>query len=89
MTRTSIQSLAFAFAAASLSLSIAAAQSNDATPSTRAANEAVLAELPFDDAIDFELTQKGLIARPESLVIRNEAGRVVWDLEAAPSDPTR
>jgi alkyl sulfatase BDS1-like metallo-beta-lactamase superfamily hydrolase len=82
MTRTSIQSLAFAFAAASLSLSIAAAQSNDATPSTRAANEAVLAELPFDDATDFELTQKGLIARPESLVIRNEAGRVVWDLEA-------
>jgi len=53
-----------------------------ATPSTRAANDAVEQALPFSDTTDFDLSQRGLIKRPESLVIRNAAGRVVWDLDS-------
>jgi alkyl sulfatase BDS1-like metallo-beta-lactamase superfamily hydrolase len=52
-----------------------------ATEATKAANESVRKSLPFDDGRDFEDARRGLLARPESTIIRNAAGKVVWDLE--------
>ncbi|MGO4416898.1 MBL fold metallo-hydrolase [Cupriavidus sp. KB_39] len=53
-----------------------------ATAATKAANAAVLNELPFNDKADFEDAQRGLVAKPDTLTIRNAKGDVVWDLEA-------
>jgi alkyl sulfatase BDS1-like metallo-beta-lactamase superfamily hydrolase len=52
----------------------------DAAASTRDANATVVRELPFSDTEDFALADRGLIARPETIEIRDEAGNVVWDL---------
>ena len=60
----------------------APAPGKPATPATIAAQKAVLAALPFNDQSDFEDAQRGFIARPEKLEIRNDAGRVVWELES-------
>jgi hypothetical protein len=49
---------------------------------TKAANAAVLKSLPFADEADFEDARRGLIAKPETLTIRNAKGDVVWDLES-------
>ena len=54
---------------------------NDATADTQAGNAEVLDTLPFADEEDFALANRGLIARPESVVIRNAAGDVVWTLD--------
>ncbi|MDJ0848900.1 MAG: alkyl sulfatase dimerization domain-containing protein [Myxococcota bacterium] len=43
--------------------------------------EAQRATLPFADERDFEEAKKGFIAKPDSLVIKGEAGNVVWDLD--------
>ena len=56
-------------------------QPKPATEATKAANEAVLKSLPFGDKSDFEDAERGLIARPEHLTIKNDKGVVVWDLE--------
>ena len=56
-------------------------QPKPATEATKAANEAVLKSLPFGDKSDFEDAERGLIARPEHLTIKNDKGTVVWDLE--------
>jgi alkyl sulfatase BDS1-like metallo-beta-lactamase superfamily hydrolase len=53
-----------------------------ATPATQAANKKVLESLPFSDRKDFENAQKGFIATPKTLTIRDAKGNVVWDLEA-------
>jgi len=53
-----------------------------ATAATKAANEAVLKDLPFADKSDFDDAQRGFIARPDTLTIKNAQGNVVWDLEA-------
>ncbi|MDR6955909.1 alkyl sulfatase BDS1-like metallo-beta-lactamase superfamily hydrolase [Ancylobacter sp. 3268] len=53
-----------------------------ATEHTLAANRKVLETLPFNNRQDFEDATRGLIARPETLTIRDAAGGVVWDLEA-------
>lgn len=53
-----------------------------ATPATRDANDGVEQELPFSDTTDFELSRRGLIKRPQSLVITDANGRVVWDLDS-------
>jgi hypothetical protein len=52
-----------------------------ATAATKAANEAVLKDLPFADKSDFDDAQRGFIARPDTLTIKNAQGNVVWDLE--------
>jgi alkyl sulfatase BDS1-like metallo-beta-lactamase superfamily hydrolase len=36
--------------------------------------------LPFNDDLDFELAEKGLIKRPEQLEILDDNGNVVWEL---------
>ncbi len=47
---------------------------------TRQANAAVLKALPFNDRQDFEDAQRGLIAQPKELTIRDASGKVVWDM---------
>lgn len=52
----------------------------DATVFTKKLNARLLKELPFSDKQDFEDAKKGLIARPDTLVIRDKNGHIVWDL---------
>lgn len=54
---------------------------HDATDHTRRSNEAFAATLPFSNRRDFELVQKGFIARLPSTVIKNAEGNVVWDMD--------
>lgn len=52
-----------------------------ASESTKAANKKLLETLPFNDRSDFDDAKRGLLARPDTLTIRNANGDVVWDLE--------
>jgi alkyl sulfatase BDS1-like metallo-beta-lactamase superfamily hydrolase len=54
----------------------------EASEHTRRLHGAALAELPFEDSEDFEDAQRGLIAAEPSLVLRDEKGRAVWDMDA-------
>jgi len=36
--------------------------------------------LPFSDTVDFSLSEKGLIKRPDDLIIKDLKGNVVWEL---------
>ena len=51
-----------------------------ATDATRAAHEKVIERLPFENMEDFKLATRGLLAKPDNLVIKNAEGRVVWDM---------
>lgn len=53
-----------------------------ATETTKRINAAFLEKLPFDCMDDFEAVRRGLIAETPDLVIRNEAGDVVWDMKS-------
>ena len=53
-----------------------------ATAATRAANQNVQQTLPFGDKSDFDDAQRGLIFKPETLIIKDAAGKVVWDMES-------
>ncbi len=61
--------------------SMAATKSKPATKYTKEANAAVLKTLPFSDKQDFEDAQHGFIAKPDTLTIKDDAGKIVWDLE--------
>ncbi|UVE18752.1 MBL fold metallo-hydrolase [Pseudomonas sp. LS44] len=68
---------------ASLSPCLLAAEATDAkqpTSFTLEAQQRVRAELPFSDRADFERAEKGLIKRPEQLLIKNQDGSVAWQL---------
>lgn len=52
-----------------------------ATDATKAANKRVLDSLPFNERSDFDDAKRGLIARPETLTIKDDKGTTVWDLE--------
>lgn len=52
-----------------------------ATASTMEANHAVLDLLPFDDRRSFDDARRGFIATLDPMVITDDTGRVVWDLE--------
>ena len=56
---------------------------NDATPTTAAANRALLDDphLDWSDPTDWENARHGFIAALDPPVIRTADGRVVWDLE--------
>lgn len=56
------------------------AQRNEASTATQTANQSVRARLPFDNTGDFELAERGLIARPTVTEIRDASGKVVWDI---------
>ena len=47
---------------------------------TKKIHDQVLRKLPFEDMEDFKLAQKGLLAREEKLIIRNENGNIIWDM---------
>ncbi|MGH2912987.1 MAG: MBL fold metallo-hydrolase, partial [Solirubrobacteraceae bacterium] len=53
-----------------------------ASEHTRSLHEAAMAELPFEDREDFEDARRGLIATAPSLVVRDEKGRAVWDMDS-------
>ncbi|OBG16656.1 hypothetical protein A5765_07085 [Mycolicibacterium celeriflavum] len=52
-----------------------------ATDATKAANQKLVDTLPFNDRSDFEDAKRGLIAKPDTLTIKDADGNVVWDLE--------
>lgn len=56
--------------------------SKPATAATKAANAAVLKQLPFSDRSDFEDAQRGFIAAQDTLTITNAQGQPVWDMES-------
>ncbi|MFN8472075.1 MAG: alkyl sulfatase dimerization domain-containing protein [Anaerolineae bacterium] len=56
----------------------------DATTFTAAANDALLAELNWVDATDFELARRGFIASLDEPIIADANGHPVWDLNAYP-----
>lgn len=58
---------------------MAAEQPKAATEATKAANNALLKELPFNDKTSFELAHKGFIAPLPSEVIKGKTGNVIWD----------
>ncbi len=53
-----------------------------ASAHTRAAHADASKDLPFEDREDFEDARRGLIATAPSLVLRDERGRVVWDMDS-------
>ncbi|MBL8780409.1 MAG: MBL fold metallo-hydrolase [Alphaproteobacteria bacterium] len=52
----------------------------EATTSTKEAREKILKELPFSNKLDFEFAERGFVATREDLKIKDEAGRLVFDL---------
>lgn len=67
------------FAAGALSCQQVAAQSRDAEPATRAANDAFAKSLPFADRADFDDAQRGFIATLPDGVVTGPAGRPSFD----------
>jgi alkyl sulfatase BDS1-like metallo-beta-lactamase superfamily hydrolase len=55
------------------------AQSKDAEPSTRAANDAFVKSLPFSDRADFEDAKRGFIATLPDGVVAGPGGRPAFD----------
>lgn len=51
-----------------------------AQPATQQANAAVLQQLNFADREDFEDAQRGLVAPPSDMVIKNKDGSDAWNL---------
>jgi alkyl sulfatase BDS1-like metallo-beta-lactamase superfamily hydrolase len=49
---------------------------------TAETNAKVSKELPFSDQSDFEQANRGLIARDDSLTVKGDDGRVIWDQTA-------
>ena len=52
----------------------------DATPVTRAANGAILRDLPFANREDFEFTSRGLVEAVPDLTVKGADDRTVWSL---------
>lgn len=53
-----------------------------ASEKTAASNEGVYALLDFDDDSEQKAAQKGLIAAPEALEIKDENGKIIWSQKA-------
>lgn len=51
------------------------------TAATVRANAAVLDALSFEDEADFELARRGWIAERKDPIIRDAAGKIVWNLD--------
>src|SRR5262249_29826840 len=66
---------------ATTGLVAAQTQPKPATEATKRANQAVKDYLNFNDRGDFDDAMRGLVAKPDTLTIKNAAGAVVWDLE--------
>ena len=68
-----------AFGACALPCQQVSAQSKDAEPATRAANEAFVKSLPFSDRADFDDVKRGFIATLPDGVIAGPGGKPAWD----------
>ncbi|MFA6037724.1 MAG: alkyl sulfatase dimerization domain-containing protein [Legionellales bacterium] len=64
-----------------LSLSFTGIALAQATQVTINENARYLQALPFSEQKDFDLTAKGLLAKPDVLTINNAQGEIVWTLE--------
>ena len=58
------------------------ADTKEATQYTIDANNQVYALLDFADERELENAQRGLIAAPESLIIKDDTGKIVWSQDA-------
>lgn len=58
------------------------AHAEPASDATRKANAAALAELPMADRRDFDFASRGFVATLKDPLIRDAAGKVVWDTTA-------
>ncbi len=56
------------------------AAEKSASQHTKEFQQQIRSSLPFDDVKDFELSEQGLLKRPENLEIKNAKGQVVWEL---------
>ena len=74
-----ICSLVAAIAVATQAIAAEAEKPKPASEATKAANNALLKELPFNDKTSFELAHKGFIAPLPSTVIKGASGNVIWD----------
>jgi len=54
----------------------------DASEVTQQSNGQVYALLDFDDTQELEFAQRGLVAAPEALEIKDENGKVIWSQQA-------
>ncbi|MEJ5057941.1 MULTISPECIES: alkyl/aryl-sulfatase [unclassified Pseudomonas] len=72
-------SLVAAIAIATQAVAADAEKPKPASEATKAANNALLQELPFNDKTSFELAHKGFIAPLPSTVIKGASGNVIWD----------
>ena len=68
-----------AFCACGLNCQQVAAQSKDAEPATRAANDTFAKSLPFSDRADFDDAKRGFIATLPDGVIAGPGPRPAWD----------
>jgi alkyl sulfatase BDS1-like metallo-beta-lactamase superfamily hydrolase len=68
-----------ASAAFALNLSPASAQSKDAEPATRAANDAFVKALPFSDRADFDDANRGFIATLPDGLVGGPGAKPAWD----------
>lgn len=59
-------------------------QQSKPTPYTIIANEQFAKTLPFNDKQDYTDAQRGFIAKPDSLIIKDAKGEVVWDFTPYP-----
>jgi alkyl sulfatase BDS1-like metallo-beta-lactamase superfamily hydrolase len=62
------------------------APSKPATAATKAANEAVLKALPFNDKEDFANAQRGFIGKPDTLTIKS--AKAMWSGILRPTKST-
>ncbi|MFM2371656.1 MAG: hypothetical protein RIS85_1378, partial [Pseudomonadota bacterium] len=69
-------------ASAAFSLGPVAAWAEAPTDATRQANAAALADLPMADRQDFDFAQRGFIATRKDPIIRDAAGKPVWNTTA-------
>ena len=53
----------------------------DASNATIQSNRDVAASLNWQDDQDFEFARRGFIARPQSTIIRDSSGKVVWNMD--------
>ena len=72
--------LAAVFTLGSLHCQQVSAQSKDAEPATRAANDAFIKSLPFADRADFDDARRGFIATLPDGVVAGIGGKPAWDL---------
>ncbi|MDO9295999.1 alkyl/aryl-sulfatase [Bradyrhizobium sp.] len=69
------------FTVGSLHCQQVSAQTRDAEPATRAANDAFVKSLPFADRADFDDARRGFIATLPDGVVAGVGGKPAWDMK--------